>query len=97
MELANLRNLKNLGKESSVSAADVERVRRQRRAAQTEEENAEVRTHVRDLASNLRSKPQTNTQLLKISGIAVIILGLIMGAVLFYVAGLVWPSFAERL
>lgn len=97
MELANLRNLKNLGKESLVSPADVERVRRQRRAAHTEEEHAEVRAHVRDLASNLRSKPQTNTQLLKISGIAVITLGLIMGTVLFYVAGLVWPSFAESL
>lgn len=89
MEQANLRNLKNLGKESLVSAADVERVRRQRRAAQTEQEHAKVRAYVRDLASNLRSKPQTNTQLLKISGIAVIIIGLIMGTILFYAAGLV--------
>ena len=91
-----MRNLKNLGKESLVSPADVERVRRQRRAAHTEEEHAEVRAHVRDLASNLRSKPQTNTQLLKISGIAVIIIGMIMGAVILYVAGLVWPIFMEE-
>lgn len=88
MELANLRNLKKRRKESLVSAADVERVRRQRRAAHTEEEHAQVREHVRDLASNLRSKPQNNPQLLRMSGIAAIIIGLIMGAIIFYAAGL---------
>lgn len=93
MKKTNLQNLKNLGKDSSVSVADVERVRRQRRLARTEQEYAEVRAHVRDLAGHLRSKPQRNTQLLKISGIAVLVLGLIIGGVLFYVASLAWPSF----
>lgn len=91
----NQANLKNLGRKSSISVADVQRVRRQRRLAQTEQEHADVRAHVRDLVGDVKSKPRKNTQLLRISGIAVIVLGLIIGIALFYVADLVWPMWLE--
>lgn len=44
---------------------------------------------MRDLASDLKSKPTTNTKLLKITGIAVIVFGLIIGAILAYTASIV--------
>lgn len=69
--------------------ADVQRVRRQRRLAQTEEEYSQVRLQIRDLAGELKSKPTSNSQLLRISGIVTIVLGLIMGAVLFYAASFI--------
>ncbi|MGP6174286.1 hypothetical protein [Corynebacterium sp. A21] len=91
MNKVSLRNFNMLGKEASVSVADVQRVRRQRRLAQTDQEHADVRAHMRDLSGGLRAKPRANTKLLKISGISVIVLGLIISGVLFYVADLVWP------
>ena len=84
MNQINLGRFKVPSKEPSVSVADVQRVRRQRRLAQTEQEYSTVRSHMRDLASDLKSEPRKNTELLKISGIAVIVLGLIMGIVLVY-------------
>lgn len=38
---------------------------------------------MRDLASDLKSEPKKNTELLKMSGIAGIVLGLIIGGLLF--------------
>lgn len=96
MNKVSLRNFNMLGKEASVSVADVQRVRRQRRLAQTDQEHADVRAHMRDLSGGLRAKPQSSTKLLKISGIAVIVLGLIIGAVLFYATFSVWPAYVEH-
>lgn len=89
MNRINAERLKASFKEQSVAAADVQRVRRQRRLAQTEEEYSEVRSHMRDLASELKSRPTSNSRLLKISGIVIIILGLIIGSVLFYAASFI--------
>lgn len=83
------RGSKLLNKEPLVSVSDVQRIRRQRRLAQTEEEYSTVRSHMRDLASDLKSKPTTNTKLLKITGITVIVLGIIIGGVLAYAASVV--------
>lgn len=91
MNKVGLGNFNMLSKEPSVSVADVQRVRRQRRLARSEEEHAAVREHMRDLAGNLKARPRESTNLLKISGITVIVLGLIIGGVLFYAADLVWP------
>src|SRR5690625_7663817 len=84
MDQINLGRFRVPSKEPSVSVADVQRVRRQRRLAQTEQEYSTVRSHMRDLASDLKSEPKKNTELLKMSGIAVIVLGLIIGGLLFY-------------
>lgn len=51
---------------------------------------------MRDLASDLKSEPKKNTELLKMSGIAVIALGLIIGGLLFYATSLIWPGFLEH-
>jgi hypothetical protein len=83
------RGSKLLNKEPLVSVSDVQRIRRQRRLAQTEEEYSTVRSHMRDLASDLKSKPTTNTKLLKITGITVIVLGIIIGVALAYAASVV--------
>ncbi|MCT2288327.1 hypothetical protein M3F30_07050, partial [Corynebacterium sanguinis] len=79
------------------SVADVQRVRRQRRLAQTEQEYSTVRSHMRDLASDLKSKPTIDAKLIKIYGIVVIVFGLIIGGFLFYATFLIWPSFVENL
>lgn len=89
MNQINLRRFRAPSRGPSVSVADVQRVRRQRRLAQTEQEYSTVRAHMRDLASDLQSKPTTNAKLLKFSGIAVIALGLIMGIVLVYAASFI--------
>lgn len=83
MDQINLGRFRVPSKEPSVSVADVQRVRRQRRLAQTEQEYSTVRSHMRDLASDLKSEPKKNTELLKMSGIAGIVLGLIIGGLLF--------------
>ena len=44
---------------------------------------------MRDLAGELKSRPTTNSRLSKISGIAIIVLGLIIGSVLFYAASFI--------
>lgn len=81
--------LNSSSSESLVSVADIQRVRRQRRLAQTEEEYGEVRSHMRAISGELKIKPTGNSQLLKISGIVIIVLGLIMGAALFYAASFI--------
>lgn len=96
MNQINLGRLRAPSREPSVSVADVQRVRRQRRLAQTEQEYSTVRSHMRDLASDLKSEPKKNTELLKMSGIAVIVLGLIIGGLLFYATSLIWPGFLEH-
>lgn len=52
---------------------------------------------MRDLAGDLKGKPRSNATYLKNIGIALIVIGLIMGSVLFYVAYLTWPSYLEFL
>ena len=89
MNRTNTESFKPSSKDPTPSVADVQRVRRQRRLAQTEEEYSEVRSHMRDLAGELKSRPTTNSRLSKISGIAIIVLGLIIGSVLFYAASFI--------
>ncbi|PMC63600.1 hypothetical protein CJ203_10270 [Corynebacterium tuscaniense] len=81
--------------QTTISVEDVERVRRQRRLAKTEEEYADVRSQMRDLVSELRSTPERSPQLKRIAGIIILVVGLIVGALLFYAAYLVWPGFVE--
>lgn len=83
--------------QTTISVEDVERVRRQRRLAKTEEEYADVRSQMRDLVSELRSTPERSPQLKRIAGIIILVIGLIVGALLFYAAYLVWPDFVEGL
>lgn len=86
MSRISFKGLKVPAKEPSVSIADVQRIRRQRRLAQTEQEYSTVRSYIRDIAGELKSTPTTNTKLLRLSGFAVIVLGLVMGIVLVYAA-----------
>lgn len=97
MDQINLGRFRTPSREPSVSVADVQRVRHQRRLAQTEQEYSTVRSHMRNLASDLKSKPTTDTKLIKIYGIVVIVLGLIIGGLLFYATFLIWPSYLEHL
>lgn len=83
--------------QTTISVEDVERVRRQRRLAKTEEEYADVRSQMRDLVSGLRSAPERSPQLKRITGIIILVVGLIVGALLFYTAYLVWPAYVEYL
>lgn len=83
--------------QTTISVEDVERVRRQRRLAKTEEEYADVRSQMRDLVSELRSTPERSPQLKRIAGIIILVVGLIVGALLFYAAYLLWPDFVEGL
>ena len=82
--------------QTTISVEDVERVRRQRRHAKTEEEYADVRSQMRDLVSELRSTPERSPKLKRIAGIIILVVGLIVGALLFYAAYLVWPGFVEH-
>lgn len=90
-----LRNLGGPAEGSSVSVADVERIRRQRRLASTDDEQAAVRAYLRALAGGVRSEPGSNSQFLKIIGIALIVIGLTVGIFLFFVAGAIWPHYVE--
>lgn len=83
--------------EAPISVADVERIRRQRRQVMTEAEHADVRAHLRNLVGDIQAKPSSNARYLKNTGIALIIIGLIVGLVLFYAADLAWPTFLEFL
>lgn len=85
------------GENASAAIADVQRIRRQRRQAQTEDEHANVRSHMRILAGNLKEKPGSNAAYLKNIGIALIIIGLIVGIAMFFVASLAWPYYLEFL
>ena len=82
---------------ATISVKDVERVRRQRRLAKTEEEYSDVRSQMRDLVAELRSTPERSPQLKRIAGIIILVVGLIVGALLFYAAYLVWPGFVENM
>lgn len=97
MILDNFRDLMHPGENTSVVVADVQRIRRQRRQAQTEDEHANVRAHMRILAGNLKGKTSSNAAYLKNIGIALIIIGLIVGIAMFFVAGLAWPYYLEFL
>ena len=87
-------NLGGPAEGTSVSVADVERIRRQRRRASTDAEHAEVRTHLRTLAGDVRSEPRSHSMFLKNAGIALIVIGLVVGLILFSVAGAMWPTYA---
>ena len=78
-----------------ISVADVQRVRRQRRLAKTEEEYSTVRSQMRDLVGELRSTPTQNSVLIRIAGIIILVIGVTVGALLFYSAYRLWPGFAE--
>ncbi|MGJ4050592.1 hypothetical protein ACN4DP_05765 [Corynebacterium macclintockiae] len=95
MDLNPLSRLKSPQEQPSISALDVQRIRRQRRLAQTEEEYSAVRAQMRDLAGELRSTPVRSPKLMRITGIIIIIVGIIAGALIFYGAYLLWPYFVE--
>ncbi|MGJ4078690.1 hypothetical protein [Corynebacterium macclintockiae] len=96
MDLNPLSRLKPTQAQPSISALDVQRIRRQRRLAQTEEEYSAVRAQMRDLAGELRSTPVRDPKLMRIAGIIIIAIGIIVGALLFYGAYLLWPGFVEH-
>lgn len=81
------------GGDSPVSVADVERIRRQRRQVMTEAEHADVRAQLRNLVGGVQAKPSSNARFLKNTGIALIIIGLIVGLTLFYTADATWPAY----
>lgn len=89
--------LKSTQAQPTISVKDVERVRRQRRLAKTEEEYRDVRSQMRDLVAELRSTPERSPKTTKIAGIIILVVGLIVGALLFYAAYLVWPGFVENM
>ena len=95
MDLNPLSQIKSAQTQPSISALDVQRVRRQRRLAKTEEEYSAVRAQMRDLAGELRSTPVRSPKLMRITGIIIIIVGIIAGALIFYGAYLLWPYFVE--
>ena len=88
--------LKSTQVKPSISVGDVQRVRRQRRLAKTEAEYGAVRSQMRDLAGELRSTPVRSSKLMRISGIIIIVTGIIVGALLFYGAYMLWPDFVEH-
>lgn len=92
-----LRRIGGSAEGSSVSVADVERIRRQRRLASTDDEHAAVRAHLRELAGNVKPEDGSNSQYLKNVGIALIVIGLIVGIVLFYAAFATAPIYAEHM
>lgn len=92
-----LGELPSLGGEALVSVADVECIRRQRRQALTEAEQTEVRMHLRNLVGDIQAKPSSNARLLKNTGIALIVIGLVVGFALFYAAILTWPTYLQFL
>lgn len=97
MDLNPLSRLKSTQVQPSISVSDVQRVRRQRRSAKTEEEYSAVRSQMRDLASELRSTPMRSSKLMRIAGIIILVIGTIVGALLFYGIYLLWPGFVEHL
>ncbi|PAT15874.1 MULTISPECIES: hypothetical protein [unclassified Corynebacterium] len=95
MNLNPMARLKSAQTQPTISVEDVERVRRQRRLAKTEEEYSDVRSQMRDLVAELRSTPVRNPKTTKIAGVIILIIGIIVGALLFYSAYLLWPDFME--
>ncbi|MFH6888690.1 hypothetical protein [Corynebacterium aurimucosum] len=96
MNLNPLSRLKSAQVQPPISVADVQRVRRQRRIAKTEEEYSAVRSQMRDLVGELRSTPEQNSKLMRIAGIIILVVGIVVGALLFYSAYLLWPDFVEH-
>lgn len=97
MDLAPLSWLKSTQVQPSISASDVQRVRRQRRLAKTEEEYSVVRSQMRELSGELRSTPVRSSELIRVTGIIILLTGAIVGTLLFYSAYLIWPGFVEFL
>ena len=96
MNLNSLARAKSVQVKPSISVEDVERVRRQRRLAKTEEEYSTVRSQMRDLVGELHSTPVRNPKLTRITGVLILVIGVIVGALLFYGAYLLWPGFVEH-
>lgn len=96
MDLNPLPRLKSTQAQPSISVSDVQRLRRQRRSAKAQEEYSAVRSQMRDLASELRSTPMRDSKLMRISGIIIIVIGVIVGALLFYGTYLLWPDFIKH-
>lgn len=95
MNLNPATRFKSAQTQPTISVEDVERVRRQRRLAKTEEEYSDVRSQMRDLVAELRSTTVRNPKTMKIAGVIILVIGIIVGALLFYGAYLIWPSFVE--
>lgn len=95
MNLNPMARLKSAQAQPTISVEDVERVRRQRRLAKTEEEYSDVRSQMRDLVAELRSTPVRSPKTTKIAGVIILVIGIIVGALLFYGAYLLWPGFVE--
>lgn len=89
--------LKSTQVQPSMSVFDIQRVRRQRRLAKTDEEYSAVRSQMREIAGGLLSSPVRNPKLMRIAGVIVLVIGCIVGALLFYAAYLLWPDFLEYL
>lgn len=51
---------------------------------------------MRDLVGELRSTPEQNSKLMRIAGIIILVVGIVVGALLFYSAYLLWPDFVEH-
>lgn len=97
MNLNPVARFKSAQTQPTISVEDVERVRRQRRLAKTEEEYSEVRSQMRDLVAELRSTPVRDSRSMKVAGVIVLVIGIIVGALLFYGVYLMWPSFVEHM
>ena len=72
----------NTPQSSAVSVDDVRRIRRQRRLAQSDQEYATVRERIKDLSGHLRSKPESDSRPLELTGKIIIGFGLVIAAVL---------------
>lgn len=92
MNLNPVARFKSTQAQPTISVEDVERVRRQRRLAKTEEEYSDVRSQMRDLVAELRSTPVRSSRSMRIAGVLVLVIGIIVGALLFYGAYLLWPG-----
>lgn len=97
MNLNPVARFKSAQTQPTISVEDVERVRRQRRLAKTEEEYSDVRSQMRDLVAELRSTPVRSPRSMRVAGVIVLVIGIIVGALLFYGVYLMWPSFVEYL
>lgn len=51
---------------------------------------------MRDLVGELHSTPVRNPKLTRITGVLILVIGVIVGALLFYGAYLLWPGFVEH-
>ena len=84
MNLNPVARFKSAQTRPTISVEDVERVRRQRRLAKTEEEYSDVRSQMRNLVAELRSTPVRSSRSMRIAGVLILVIGIIVGALLFY-------------